>query len=235
MLHDNVYGLNLMMIWIFSSVLLPSFDTLPIYCDGKSQHCLSEAYRTESSLLGALRMQSGLFDRLPPPDKNIKPWVLTFFLIGLGRTVVWSFSRAVMILIIYTAGKQMFHDIMVKVSHLIVHDRALTLLQICAKDVPLDCNNYLISNGSQPCLKLSLSSSWTLFPPLTEAEVPITLAWLLFREQAHKVGMLSSPKHPCWFSGNFSIKFWGKSRDLTEIPALNWNSRRSDPHASSGI
>lgn len=82
-----------------------------------------EAYRTESHLLGILDANSGavynlgLFDRLPPPDENINPWVLTFFLIGLGRTVVWSISRAVMILIIYTAGKQMFHDIMVKVSH----------------------------------------------------------------------------------------------------------------------
>ena len=75
----------------------------------------SEAYRTEASSGDA--RGSGLFDRLPPPDENIKPWVFVFFLIGLGRTVVWSTSRGVMILIIYTAGKQMFHDIMVKVSH----------------------------------------------------------------------------------------------------------------------
>lgn len=82
-----------------------------------------EAYRTEStefSVLGdptASIQRSGLFGNLPPPDENIKPWVLVFFLIGLARTVVWAISRAVMILIIYTAGKQMFHDIMVKVSH----------------------------------------------------------------------------------------------------------------------
>lgn len=79
-----------------------------------------EAYRTESGVLAQQEVtvkSSGLFSGLPPPNENIKPWVLVFFLIGLGRTVVWSISRAIMILIIYTAGKQMFHDIMVKVSH----------------------------------------------------------------------------------------------------------------------
>lgn len=82
-----------------------------------------EAYNTESVLMGDLHVPTGainglgLYDSLPPPSENIKPWVLAFFLIGLGRTVVWSISRGVMILIIYTAGKQMFHDIMVKVSH----------------------------------------------------------------------------------------------------------------------
>jgi ABC-type multidrug transport system fused ATPase/permease subunit len=79
-----------------------------------------EAYQTESDLSydpsGAIH-GSGIFDRLPPPSENIRPWILTFFLIGLGRTVVWSISRAIMILIIYKAGKQMFRDIMIKVGH----------------------------------------------------------------------------------------------------------------------
>jgi hypothetical protein len=82
-----------------------------------------EAYQTETDLMDIFQVPSdsvhglGLFDRLPPPSENIRPWVLAFFLIGLSRTVVWSISRAIMILIIYTAGKQMFHDIMVKVSY----------------------------------------------------------------------------------------------------------------------
>ena len=82
-----------------------------------------EAYQTKSELLSFLDGEEGtvhsssLFDRLPPPDENIKPWILAFFLIGLGRTVVWSISRAIMILITYQAGKQMFGEIMVKVGH----------------------------------------------------------------------------------------------------------------------
>jgi ABC-type multidrug transport system fused ATPase/permease subunit len=82
-----------------------------------------EAYQTKSELFSALHDTTGtvhsssLFDRFPPPDENIKPWVLAFFLTGLSRTVVWSISRAVMIVIIYKAGKQMFGDIMLKVSH----------------------------------------------------------------------------------------------------------------------
>lgn len=82
-----------------------------------------EAYQTESASFSALQdplisvQRSGLFGNLPPPDENIRPWILLFFIIGLSRTVVWALSRAVMILIIYTAGKQMFHDIMARVSH----------------------------------------------------------------------------------------------------------------------
>lgn len=76
-----------------------------------------EAYQTESHQQTDNIHGLGLFDRLPSPDENIKPWVLAFFLIGLGRTLVWTLSRAIMILIIYTAGKQMFGDIMVSVAH----------------------------------------------------------------------------------------------------------------------
>ena len=82
-----------------------------------------EGYQTESFTLSALKETlvnargSGVFDWLPPPNENINPWVLTFFIIGLGRTTVFILIRGIMILIIYTAGKKMFHDIMVKVSH----------------------------------------------------------------------------------------------------------------------
>ncbi|RYD79216.1 MAG: ATP-binding cassette domain-containing protein, partial [Verrucomicrobiaceae bacterium] len=53
----------------------------------------SEAYQTKDSSAWPQSSDGvrnyGLFDRLPPPDENIKPWLVVFFLIGLGRTVVW--------------------------------------------------------------------------------------------------------------------------------------------------
>ncbi|KAM0720329.1 hypothetical protein Q7P37_004465 [Cladosporium fusiforme] len=82
-----------------------------------------EAYRTESALFNVLEestvtiQRSGLFGNLPPPDENIRPWITVFFVLGLLRTIVWALSRTVMILIIYKAGKHMFHDIMIKVGH----------------------------------------------------------------------------------------------------------------------
>lgn len=83
-----------------------------------------ERYQTESFLVQRLVHQaddmvttSGLFDSFPNPDDNVHPWILAFFLTGLARTLIWSFSNAIMILIIYTAGKKMFHDIMLSVAH----------------------------------------------------------------------------------------------------------------------
>lgn len=53
---------------------------------------------------------------LPPPDVNIKPWLIGFLIIGLCRSLTYIAAQAVMIVIIYTAGKNMFIAIMEKVA-----------------------------------------------------------------------------------------------------------------------
>lgn len=82
-----------------------------------------ERYNTQSVLMAiyhasdeAIR-STGLFDGLPSPDEDVRPWVLIFFLTGIARSVTWAIFRSIMIVIIYTAGKQMFRDIMQTVSH----------------------------------------------------------------------------------------------------------------------
>lgn len=82
-----------------------------------------EGYNTKSLLMSFAQhtdndvRSTGLFDSLPPPDEDVRPWVLIFFLTGLARSITWGIFRSIMIVIIYTAGKQMFKDIMATVSH----------------------------------------------------------------------------------------------------------------------
>ena len=54
--------------------------------------------------------------QLPPPDVNIKPWLIGFLIVGICRTVTYVGAQGVMIVIIYTAGKGMFIAIMEKVA-----------------------------------------------------------------------------------------------------------------------
>ena len=60
--------------------------------------------------------KSSFLDRLPPPDENIKPWLVGFLLLGLGKSLCFIISRTVMIVIIYTAAKNMFIAIMERVA-----------------------------------------------------------------------------------------------------------------------
>ncbi|KAK5122993.1 hypothetical protein LTR85_003559 [Meristemomyces frigidus] len=60
---------------------------------------------------------SGLFDSLPPPEVNIRPWLTIFALLALGQSLFYIFSQAIMIVIVYVAARRMFKDIMEKVAH----------------------------------------------------------------------------------------------------------------------
>ena len=82
-----------------------------------------EAYSTQSSMPYSAHAQPGLsplpglFDGLPRPDVNIIPWLIGFAIFGLGRSLTYDVSQGIILVIIYTAGKRMFIDIMDKVSH----------------------------------------------------------------------------------------------------------------------
>jgi ABC-type multidrug transport system fused ATPase/permease subunit len=60
--------------------------------------------------------QSAFLDDLPPPDINIKPWLLGFFILAIAQSLAFIFSQGMMIVIVYTAGKNMFAAIMDKVA-----------------------------------------------------------------------------------------------------------------------
>ena len=71
--------------------------------------------RSESE--GESRANSGPFDTLPSPEANVKPWLIGFFLIAIVRSCIFLISQSFMLVIIYSAGRQMFRDIIQRVSH----------------------------------------------------------------------------------------------------------------------
>ena len=59
----------------------------------------------------------GLFEKLPSPQNDVKPWLLGFFLFTSARTLAFMVSQAIMLAIIYYTGRQMFRDVMYRVAH----------------------------------------------------------------------------------------------------------------------
>lgn len=60
---------------------------------------------------------SGLFDSLPSPETNIKPWLLGFFCLAAAQSITFFMAQCVMLIVTYTAGRRMFRGIMDRVSH----------------------------------------------------------------------------------------------------------------------
>ena len=57
------------------------------------------------------------FDNLPSPENNIRPWLLGFFILAASQSTIFFVSECSMLVIVYSAGKKMFVDIMDRVSH----------------------------------------------------------------------------------------------------------------------
>ncbi|KAL9581796.1 MAG: hypothetical protein Q9212_003684, partial [Teloschistes hypoglaucus] len=72
-----------------------------------------EAYDRPAVRLASL----GLFDDLPSPEVNIRPWLLGFFLLAVVKGILFLAGNCIMIVIIYYAGRQMFGEVMNRVSH----------------------------------------------------------------------------------------------------------------------
>lgn len=83
-----------------------------------------EAYQTKASHAGLLSdtdlyisSGSGLTDNFPPPDEDVRPWILGMLVLGLVRSIVGEIVHSIVLVIIYIAGKQMFGDIMRSVAN----------------------------------------------------------------------------------------------------------------------
>lgn len=63
-----------------------------------------------------IKTDSTFLDNLPPPDVNIRPWLLGFFALAMYQSISFIFFRIVMIIIVYATGKTMFAAIMEKVA-----------------------------------------------------------------------------------------------------------------------
>ena len=65
----------------------------------------------------SVKSSSGLFDNLPSPEANIRPWLLGFFLLAAAQAVMLVVSQGFMQVIIFSAASQMFRDVIDRVSH----------------------------------------------------------------------------------------------------------------------
>lgn len=63
------------------------------------------------------RARSSPFDTLPSPETNVRPWLIGFFMIAAIRSCLFLISQSFMLVIIYSAGRQMFREIMQRVSN----------------------------------------------------------------------------------------------------------------------
>ncbi|EKG12941.1 Putative ABC transporter protein [Macrophomina phaseolina MS6] len=74
-----------------------------------------EAYEQSGEQSISLSL-SGFFDCLPPPEVNVRPWLVWFLLIALALAAMYFLSDLALLIIIYTAGKRLYREVMWKVS-----------------------------------------------------------------------------------------------------------------------
>ena len=64
-----------------------------------------------------VHVKGGLFGNYPPPDVNIKPWLIALLLFALGKAIGFIVAQVLLLVIVYTAGKNMFRAVMIKVAN----------------------------------------------------------------------------------------------------------------------
>ncbi|KAL4894390.1 ABC transporter [Aspergillus ambiguus] len=83
-----------------------------------NQKSFSGEALAHSSVISLLRWSpKDPLRELPPPVENVKPWLLAFFAVSTFQAVMLLFAQLLMIIIVYCAGKTLFHEVMVGVSH----------------------------------------------------------------------------------------------------------------------
>ena len=123
--HRTHGGVQASVYWVFAKagklrnwailILIITTFRLVTYAKNWFLKAWGEGYGTPSSTM-ALPQGSGLFGFLPSPEQDINPWLLGFFIISMIRCFITLLKSIFMILIVYTTGKQMFIDVMNKVT-----------------------------------------------------------------------------------------------------------------------
>lgn len=63
------------------------------------------------------RASSGVFDRLPPPDEDIRPWLLVFLGFTTASAVLYFFTHLSIVGAGYQASKAIFREVIERVAH----------------------------------------------------------------------------------------------------------------------
>jgi ABC-type multidrug transport system fused ATPase/permease subunit len=65
----------------------------------------------------AIPLPSNPLDKLPLPAVDVRPWLLVYFLIIIFQSTVLLLLEFASILIVYSAAKRLFREVMIRVSH----------------------------------------------------------------------------------------------------------------------
>lgn len=93
-----------------SSVVLGS---LPSW----SRHSSAEPLLFSTSATEAYLMPHNPMDKLPSPHHDVRPWLWAFFAIISFQAATLLFAQLLMLVVVYCAGKTLFQQVMVRVSH----------------------------------------------------------------------------------------------------------------------
>lgn len=125
------------------------------------------------------RFGSDPFAGLPSPEKDVRPWLVWYFIIAAAEAVFFIVSQSVMLVIVYIAGKQMFKDMIRRVSQATFRYYDVTPIGRLMNRLTSDANTIDGNISMQFSNVARLSLIW-LFAIIVIASVtPIFLAFSL--------------------------------------------------------
>lgn len=131
-----------------------------------------EAYTTSSHKLS----NRGLFERLPPPDINITPWLVGFIIIALVKSIVLLVAQGSMLIIVYVSGQQMFKDVMNSVTHATFRFYDVTPVGRLMNRLTSDINTVDGNISTQFQTMAFLSITWVISIIIIGSATPMFLA-----------------------------------------------------------
>jgi ABC-type multidrug transport system fused ATPase/permease subunit len=63
------------------------------------------------------QVSSNPLDTLPSPDDNVRPWLMGFLWLAIAKAAMFLIAHSFMVVIVYTAGRKMFKDVLENVAH----------------------------------------------------------------------------------------------------------------------
>lgn len=62
-------------------------------------------------------LSSGLFKDMPSPEANVRPWLVLYLIISAAQAAAYLICQALMLIIVYKAGKLLFEKVITRVTH----------------------------------------------------------------------------------------------------------------------
>lgn len=119
------------------------------------------------------------FDRLPPPDVNIKPWLVGFAFLALIRSIMLLLASCCMLAVVYFTGQQMFQDVMKRISHSTFRFYDITPVGRLMNRLTSDINTIDGNISGQFQMFAQYSIAWVMSLVIIGSITPIFLAFSL--------------------------------------------------------